>query len=88
VDFRRHIVLFSRNVHFYNHTSIAKVSLKEDGGVEVLATETLSSMPIEDKVAMALAVTPRAGVQYLQTGTERIPVVSGTSTPTAGATGS
>ena len=88
VDFRRYIVLFSRNVDFYNRTSIAKVSLERDGGVELLAMETLSSLPIEDKVAMALAVIPRAGVKYLQAGTERIPVVSDTSTPAAGATGS
>ncbi len=83
VDFRRHIVLFARNVDFYNSTFIAKASL-EDGVVEVLAVETMSSKPIENEVAMALAVVPRAGVQYLQVGEKRIPVVSGASTPAAG----
>ena len=73
VDFGKVLVLFFRNVNFYNRTSIVKVTLK-DGVAEVMAMETLSSQPIEDKVAMALAVVPRAGVRFIQTGTKRIPV--------------
>jgi hypothetical protein len=73
VDFARNVVVFRRNVAFYNHTRIFKVTLREGVG-EVLATETMSAIPITDKVAMALAVIPRAGVKTLQAGTARIPV--------------
>jgi hypothetical protein len=73
VDFGKHLVLFARNLAFYNRTSIFKVTLK-DGVAEVMATETRSAQPIEDKVAMALALVPRAGVKYIQAGSKRIPV--------------
>lgn len=75
VDFSTHLVLFHRNVIFYNRTSIAKVTLL-DGIVEVIAIETLSAIPIEDRVAMALAAIPRKGVKFLQTGEGRIPVAA------------
>ena len=74
VDFGRNLVVFSRNVVFYNQTSILKVALKE-GIAEILAMETMSARPIEDKAAMALAEIPRAGVRFLQSGGERIPVL-------------
>jgi hypothetical protein len=73
VDFGKELVVFSRNVVFYNRTSIAKITL-QDGVAEAIAIETMSSLPIEDKVAMALAVIPRAGVKFIQTGDERVPV--------------
>ena len=73
VDFANHVVVFHRNVAFYNRTRIFKVTLK-DGVAEVLAMETLSALPIEDKVAMAMAVIPRANVKAIQAGTVRIPV--------------
>jgi hypothetical protein len=73
VDFSKELVVFSRNVIFYNRTSIAKVTLR-DGVAEVSAIETRSSLPIEDKVAMAIAVIPRAGVKFIQAGEERVPV--------------
>ena len=74
VDFSKHIVLFSRNASFYNRTSIAKVTLK-DGVADFLAIETRSSMPIEDKVGMAMAVIPREGVKaIIQAGGGGIPV--------------
>jgi hypothetical protein len=73
VDFGRYLVLFSRNVDFYNRTSIFKVTLK-DGVAEVVAMATLSAQPVEDKVAMVLAVLPRAGVKFIQAGSKRIPV--------------
>jgi hypothetical protein len=60
-------------VAFYNRTRIFKVTLRE-GVAEVLATETMSAIPVTDKVAMALAVIPRAHVKALQAGTARIPV--------------
>ena len=73
VDFVKHIVVFTRNVVFYNRTAILKVTLKE-GVAEILAMETMSALPIEEKVAMALAEVPRAGVRFLKAGEERIPV--------------
>ena len=39
-----------------------------------MAMETMSAMPIEDKVAMALAVIPCAGVRFITSGNERIAV--------------
>jgi hypothetical protein len=73
IDFGKYLVLFFRNVQFYNRASIFKVTLK-DGIAEIMAMETRSALPIEDKVAMALAVVPRAGVRFIQGGSKRIPV--------------
>jgi hypothetical protein len=73
VDFGKQLVVFHRNVTFYNRTRIFKVTLK-DGVAEVRASETMSAIPVTDKVAMAIAVVPRAGVKAIQAGTVRIPV--------------
>jgi hypothetical protein len=73
VDFGGNLVVFSRNVDFYNRTNILKVTLT-GGGVEIIAMETMSAMPIEDRVAMALAVIPRNGVKFIRAGDARIPV--------------
>jgi hypothetical protein len=73
VDFSRNLVVFSRNVDFYNRTSIFKITLKE-GVADILAMETRSARPIEDNVAMAMAVIPRADVKFIQTGNQQIPV--------------
>jgi apolipoprotein D and lipocalin family protein len=73
VDFSKNLVVFSRNVSFYNRTSIAKVVLK-DGVVDLLAIETRSAMPIENKVGMAMAVIPREGVRSIQAGGKQVPV--------------
>jgi hypothetical protein len=73
VDFGKNLVVFSRNVEFYNRIRILKVMLK-DGAVEVVAMETMSAIPVEDKVAMALAVIPRAHVKSIQTGSGQLPV--------------
>jgi len=75
VDFDANLVVFSRNVAFYNRTSFARATLR-DGMLEVLAIETRSSTPVEEKVAMALAVLPRKGVQSIRSGEGRIPVPS------------
>jgi hypothetical protein len=73
VDFGKHVVVFHRNVAFYNRTRIFKVTLR-DGVAEVLAMETMSAIPITDKVAMAMAVIPRADVKFLRSGSANIPV--------------
>jgi len=73
IDFTTQLVVFSRNVAFYNRTSIFKVTLN-NGVAEILAMETMSARPIEDKVALALAVVPRSGVRFLKAGETRIAV--------------
>ena len=73
VDFNKNFIVFSRNVEFYNRTSIVKIILK-DSAIEIIAMETMSALPIEDKVAMALAVIPRAGISSITAGGQQIPV--------------
>jgi hypothetical protein len=73
VDFGKQVVVFHRNVDFYNRTRISKVTLR-DGVAEVLAMETMSAIPIADKVAMAMAVIPRANMKAIQAGTVLVPV--------------
>jgi hypothetical protein len=73
VDFSENIVVFTRNVQFYNRTSIFKVMLK-DGTAEIFAMETMSAIPIDDKVAMAMALIPRQGVRAIQASAEKIEV--------------
>lgn len=73
VDFAKNIVVYSRNIKFYNSTSIAQVMLK-DGGIEILAMETMSAMPIEDNVAMSLAVISKDGISFIKFGDKKISV--------------
>ncbi len=73
VDFAQNLVVFVRNVDFYNRTSILKVTLA-GGEVRILAMQTMSAMPIADKVAMAMAVVPRSGIEYIIAGDTRIRV--------------
>ena len=65
INFKTNLVLFARNTQFYNRISIGKVNVT-NGVAEVLAMETMSAMPIEDKVAMSLAVVPRKGIRAIQ----------------------
>ena len=85
VDFKSNLVVFTRNVDFYNRTSIGMVKLA-DGVLEIVAMETMSALPIEDKAAMAMAVIHRAGVKFIQAGTSRIPVPDGGETQETSAT--
>ena len=73
VDFSNHLVLFVRNAVYFNRIGIARVLL-EDSVAEILAMETRTAFPIEDKAGMALAVISRAGVKYIRAGDELIPV--------------
>ncbi|RJP93687.1 MAG: hypothetical protein C4518_05750 [Desulfobacteraceae bacterium] len=73
VDFTTHLIVFVRNINFYNQISIIKCTLRESTA-EVLTMETRSAKPIEDKVAMALALIPRNGVKFINAGEIRIPV--------------
>ena len=73
VNFSKHLVVFSRNVTFYNRIGIVKALLR-DGVAEILVMQTRSALPIEARVAMALAVISRIGVKYIKAGKDRIPV--------------
>ncbi|MBW1851203.1 MAG: hypothetical protein JRJ15_07185 [Deltaproteobacteria bacterium] len=74
IDFKGSLVLFARNTQFYNRIRIGKVNVT-NGVAEVLAMETMSAMPIEDKVAMSLVVVARQGIAAIQTGDENIPIL-------------
>ncbi len=73
IDFSANLVLFARNTQFYNRISIGKVNLTE-GVAEVLAMETMSAMPIEDKVAFSLVEVPRQGITSIKTGEDKIAI--------------
>ena len=74
VDFSKNIAVFTRNTQFYNRTSIMKVTL-QGGTAEIIAMETMSALPIEEKVAMAMAIIPRAGIHAIQAGPEEIKII-------------
>ena len=44
----------------------------KDGVAEVVAMETMSAIPLEDKVAMSLVVVPRRGIESIKKGDKRI----------------
>ncbi len=75
VDFSKQMVVFSRNTDFYNKTSILKIEL-ENGVAKIIAMETLSAMPIEDKVAMAMTVVEKEGILFILSDDKQIPVKS------------
>jgi len=65
IDFNTNCVIFAKNTQFYNRIRIGKVNVT-NGVAEVLAMETLSARPIEDKVAMSLVVLNRQGITGIQ----------------------
>jgi len=67
INFNTNLVLFARNIQYYNRISIGKVTLS-NGVVDVLAMETMSAIPIEEKVALSLAVVPRQGITAIKIG--------------------
>jgi hypothetical protein len=73
IDFKANLVLFVRNTQFYNRISIGKVNVTK-GVAALLAMETMSALPIEDKVAMSMVVVARQGITAIQSGNEIIPV--------------
>jgi hypothetical protein len=73
IDFDKHLVLFARNIEFYNRMQIAKVTLSS-GTAEIIAMETKSAMPIEDRVAMSMAVVVREGITAVRLGDKVIPI--------------
>lgn len=73
INFDSHIIVFYRNLVFYNRTSIGQIILKQ-GVVEIFARQTMSALPIEDNVAMSVAVIPRAGVTAVKVDDGTLPV--------------
>ena len=73
VDFVANMVLFARNTQFYNNIRLGKVNVTS-GVAEVIAMETMSAQPIEDRVAMSLVVVPRRGISGIQAGDGVIPI--------------
>jgi hypothetical protein len=61
IDFNANFVIFAKNTQFYNRIRIGKVNVT-NGVAEVLAMETMSAMPIKDKVAMSLVLVGRQGI--------------------------
>jgi len=76
VDFKKNMVVFVRNTHFYNRNNILDMKLK-DGVLDVITMETMSALPIEDKVAMVMTVVSRNGIKFIQSGSTLISVESG-----------
>jgi hypothetical protein len=75
IDFSKRMVVFVRNITYFNRTNIMTVKLA-GGVVEVLAMETMSALPIEEKAAMAMAVIDRAGMRAIKAGETEIEVKS------------
>jgi len=73
VDFKTHVVIFVRNTQFYNRISIGQIMIKE-GIADVLAMETMTAMPIEEKVAMSMALVSRAGITAINSGDKTIQI--------------
>lgn len=65
IDFKENLVIFVRNIHYYNRIQIGKIKL-EKGVAEVLAMETLSARQIEDVVAISMAMVSRKGITGIQ----------------------
>ena len=74
VDFSDNMVVFGRNTQYYNRTTIFKVTLTNEGVAEILAMATMTSTPIQDKVAMSIAIIPRKGIKSIFTAGNRLPV--------------
>jgi hypothetical protein len=74
IDFNKNLVVFVRNVKSYHPTLVEKVTVK-DGVAEIVAAEPLTpAQPIEDRVAIGLAVISREGLKFIHADNEQIPV--------------
>jgi len=73
VDFSKNLIVFIRDTKYYNQKSILTIK-HEDTTAEILAMETMSTIPLEDKIAMAMAVIPRSGITYIKKGAAIIKV--------------
>ena len=55
-------------------TTTQAENANKDEAAMILAVETRSAQPIEDRVAISLAVISRQGIKFIQAGNQRIPV--------------
>jgi hypothetical protein len=73
VNFGESLVVFVQNLNSYHRVKIDRVELT-DGEARVVALEAVSARPAPDRIALALAVLPRAGVRALRLGPWRVEV--------------
>ena len=73
INFEEDLVLFARNIQFYNRISITKVKLR-NGVAEIIAMETMSALPIEENVALSAVVVSREGIKEIQIRDERLSI--------------
>lgn len=73
VDFSKHIVVFTRNVQFYNNLSILTVTLTENTA-EIGVLKTMSTRMIEDRAVLAMAVIPRGNITTIKLGDSTVAV--------------
>ena len=72
-DFKANLVIFARNTQFYNRISIGQVNVT-NGVANVLAMETLSARPIQERAAMSMAVVPREGILAVRSGDRTVSI--------------
>jgi len=75
IDFRTNLVFFARNTQFYNRIRIGQVIVKKSVA-ELIAMETMSALPIEEKVAMSIVVVNRKGITGLKVGSKVVQLSS------------
>jgi hypothetical protein len=73
MDFDHDMIVYSRNVDFFNRISIFKADL-QDGTLEILTQETMSSLPVTDSVAISFIVIPADGIKFIKSGERRLVV--------------
>jgi hypothetical protein len=67
IDFDKNIVVMVKNVRFLNRIFVGNATL-DDGTLKVLAGETRTARPINDRVHCAMFVVPRAGIKKISDG--------------------
>jgi len=72
IDFDQNMVIFVRNVTFFNRMRVLKVTLT-DGIADIIVMETRSALPIAEQVTMALVEIPKMGIRTIRMGTHLIP---------------
>ena len=74
VDFNKNLVVFARNVKSYHPMLVEKVALKDGVASIVYPPSLMPAPPVEDKVAMGLALISREGLKFIQADKAQIPV--------------
>jgi hypothetical protein len=73
VNFDTELILFARNVDFYNSLSIVQVGVNE-GVAEPVVRETRSTTPVTDLVAMSMVLVVRSGIIAVKANGEVVPL--------------